>query len=315
MKLKTVLITISSLSLLSFLLPSQVFANAIFPHTNELLITNKERTKETISFKNDSLKDVQITPVVYSYDPQTVELTQTDGYLFTRTDKEIFTIKPKEVLEIEYEVVPSNGMRPGTYFNLITLEKQDEDTFVDQTTPIGAVDSLSHLVVLHIADSEEGSVYGITSEFAKTSLEIVERGIPFIKPTVIKYTYQNITDYVLNPMGEIQVYSEEGNYAPTYLKINKEQEKLYPGGLLEEEFGIDQHHISDLYSNRIVIGRFYNGIDENLLVKEITLEPNYTLLIPTGVIIVSIIVLLKAIFTKKDKKKDSNNKKAKKNPV
>jgi hypothetical protein len=275
-----------------------------------LLITNQERTKETLSFTNDSTKEVLITPVIYSYDPQTIEMDQNEGYFFLRTDKEIFAVKPRETLKLDYEVVPTENMRPGTYFNLIVLQKESEDIFVEQTNPIGAVDSLAHLVALHIADPDS-AVYGITSEFAKISIEILEEGIPFFKPTVIKYTYENITDYVLNPMGEIQVYSEKGNYPPMYLKINKEQEKLYPGGLLEEEFEIDQYHISNLYSNRIIIGRFYNGIDENLIIKEMVLEPNYSLLAGAGVLILSIIVLLKVMFSKKSKE----NNPSKKNPV
>lgn len=312
--LSTTLLLSSVIFSLSLFFPlSKIQANTLFPHTKELLITNQERTKETLTFTNTSRKDMLVTPVIYSYDPQTIEIIKDDGFIFTRADKEIFTVKPEATLELEYEVVPISNMKPGTYFNLLVLEKQFEETFITETNPLGATDSLAHLVVLHIIDSE-ADVYGITSEFAKINIQILEKGIPFIRPTVIKYTYQNVTNYVLNPMGEIQIYSEQGRYSPTYKKINKEQEKLYPGGLLEEEFEINQYHFSDLYSNRIIIGRFYNGIDENLLVKEIILEPNYIPLIFGGILIFSIIFLLKALFSKKVKKK-SSKKKIKKNPV
>jgi hypothetical protein len=318
--LSTTLLLSSVIFTLSMFFPSsKTEANTLFPHTKELLITNHERTKEQLSFTNNSLKDMLVTPVIYSYDPQTIELTQDDGYIFTRADKEIFKVKPGDTLELEYEIVPISNMRPGTYFNLLVLEKQFEDTFITETNPLGATDSLAHLVVLHIADSEVG-VYGITSEFAKTDIQILEKGIPFIRPTLIKYTYQNTTNYVLNPMGEIQVYSEQGKYPPVYIKINEQQKKLYPGGLLEEEFEIEQYHYSDLYSNRVIIGRFYNGIDENLLIKEIILEPNYIPLIAGGILIFATILLLKALFSKKDtkkskKKKTSKKKKLKKNSV
>lgn len=312
--LSTTLLLSSVIFSLSLFFPlSKIQANTLFPHTKELLITNQERTKETLTFTNTSRKDMLVTPVIYSYDPQTIEIIKDDGFIFTRADKEIFTVKPEATLELEYEVVPISNMKPGTYFNLLVLEKQFEETFITETNPLGATDSLAHLVVLHIIDSE-ADVYGITSEFAKINIQILEKGIPFIRPTVIKYTYQNVTNYVLNPMGEIQIYSEQGRYSPTYKKINKEQEKLYPGGLLEEEFEINQYHFSDLYSKRIIIGRFYNGIDENLLVKEIILEPNYIPLIFGGILIFSIIFLLKALFSKKVKKK-SSKKKIKKNPV
>lgn len=309
----TLLLSSLILSLSLFPPSSKIEANTLSPHTKELLITNQERTKEILSFTNDSRKDMLVTPVIYSYDPQTIELTEDDGFIFTRADKEIFTVKPKTTLELEYEIVPISNMKPGTYFNLLVLEKQFEETFITETNPLGATDSIAHLVVLHIADSE-ADVYGITSEFAKIDIQVLEKGIPFIRPTVIKYTYQNVTNYVLNPMGEIQIYSEQGKYSPTYKKINKEQEKLYPGGLLEEEVEINQSHFSDFYSNRVIIGRFYNGIDENLLVKEIVLEPNYIPLIFGGILIFSTIFLLKAMFSKKDSKK-SSSKQSKKNPV
>jgi hypothetical protein len=313
---KTLLLSSVILSLSLFLPMSNIQANTLSPHTKELLITNKERTKEIVSFTNTSRKDMLVTPVIYSYDPQTIEIIKDDGFIFTRADKEIFTVKPQATLELEYEIVPISNMKPGTYFNLLVLEKQFEETFLTETNPLGATDSLAHLIVLHITDSE-ADVYGITTEFADIDIQVLEKGIPFIRPTVIKYTYQNVTNYVLNPMGEIQTYSEQGNYPPIYKKINWEQKKLYPGGLLEEEFEINQYHFSDLYSNRIVIGRFYNGIDENLLVKEVILEPNYIPLIAGGTLIFATLFLLKALFSKKDikKSKKKKEKKSKKNLV
>lgn len=296
-------ITIVMLLLTSFLTPFKTIANTVYPHTNEIMMGNTERTKETLHFRNDSKKDVLLSPVIYSYDPQTVEIIEDGGYIFTRADREIFRVKPEETLELKYEVVPTEGMSPGTYFNLIILEKQPEETFVAGRNPIGAVDNIGHLVVLHITDPEN-DIRGISTDFARIGLEVVEKGVPFIRPTKIRYTYQNKTNYVLNPMGEIQIYNKRGSYPPIYLKINEEEEKLYPKGFMEEEYEIDNYHISDLFSKRIIIGRFYNGIDENLILEEVTIEPNYTLLGSLGFLIIAIIILLKLVFSKSSKKKD-----------
>lgn len=301
MKFKTILFTIFSL-LLFLSVPSLVSANTLYPHTNELLISNQERTKETVYFRNDSKKDIYLTPVIYLFDPQTVEIKEREGHIFTRADREIFTVKPEETLELDYEVVPTEGMGPGTYFNLIVLEKQAEETFVTGFTPIGAVDNIAHLVVLHIADSDN-DVRGISSDFALISIEVVKKGIPFIRPMLLRYTYQNTTNYVLNPMGEIQIYSERGSYPPISLKINSQEEKLYPKGFMEEEFSIDSYYISDLFSKRIVIGRFYNGIDDNLILQEVIIKPHYTLLVSFGVLLIAIMLLLKLLFSKKEKRK------------
>jgi hypothetical protein len=157
-------------------------------------------------------------------------------------------------------------------------------------------------VVLHITDPEK-DVKGISSEFANVDIEIIDKGIPFISPTVIKYTYENISNYVLNPMGEIQFYSTKGRFTPEYIKINKDQQKLYPGGLLEEEFEIQKDHISNLFTQRMILGRFYNGIDENLIIEEVVIQPNFELFIAVALLVVAPIALIKVILDKRKKLK------------
>ena len=249
-------------------------------------------------------------------------MSKEDGFIFTRVNKEIFSVRPTGTFKLPYEVVPDKDMRPGTYFNLIILETEKEKVFVAETNPIGTIENLSHLVALHIADPER-DVNGITSEFAKIDIQVIDKGIPFVSPTVIKYTYENISNYVLNPMGEIQFYSTKGRFTPEYIKINKEQQKLYPGGLLEEDFEIQRDHISNLFTQRMILGRFYNGIDKNLIVKEVVIQPNFELFIAIALLIVAIIAFIKIILDKKKKalsgkkrkkRKKSKQKESKKNP-
>lgn len=303
MRLKNILFTICFVLLFSLPSFSKVSANAVFPYKKEVIISNQERTKETVSFRNDSKKDVFISPQVYSYNPQTLEITDTQSYIFTRVDMEIFKVKPDETLSLNYEIIPPTNIGPGTYFNLIVLQKKEDDVFLQQTNPIGVMDNLSHLVVLHIIESD-AAVYGITSEFAQITLQVVENGIPFVRPTRIKYIYQNITNYVLSPEGEIQLFNRKGAYSPIYLKINEEEKKLYPGGIIEEEFEIDKYDFTDLFNTRTIVGRFYNGIDENLILKETNLDPNYSILLVALIFFLSLILLIKAVIQdKKNSKK------------
>ena len=284
-------------------LGKKAFASTVFPYKNEILISNQERTKEKVSFKNDSKKDISFTPLVYSYNPQTQEMTDVQSYIFVRADKEVFKVRPNETIELEYEVIPPLNIESGTYFNLIVFRTQTEDSFINQTNPIGVIDNISHLVVLHITDSE-GNIRGITNEFAIITLQIVDKGIPFIRPTTLKYTFQNITNYVLSPMGELQIYNKKGKYAPIYLKINQQEEKLYPGGLLEEEFKVEKWDITDIYNQRVIVGRFYNGIDENFILKEVIQEPHYILLAVSILCIISLIILIKAVIEDRKKPKE-----------
>jgi hypothetical protein len=290
------------LFVLLFFLPfsSKVYANKVFPYKTEIIISNQERTKESFSFKNESTKDIKITPVPYSFDSKNVQIIE-DGEIFVRTDREIFNVKPEESIQLDFEIVPPNNMEPGTYFNLILLEKQEEDVFLPEFSPLGVVDTLSHLVVLHIADPES-SVFGISTEFAQISLNIQRKGIPFVRPLKLKYSYQNITNYVLTPMGELQIFNEDSKYEPVYIKINKEEKKLYPGDIKEEEFEVNLTNIVDLFVVKKVIGRFYNGIDENFVSLEVRQEPNYTLPLFIGAILLLTVLLLKS-FKKRKKTK------------
>lgn len=304
MKLKRITLTICFV--LFFLLPFAKYslANTVSPYKTEILISNQERTKNQVTFVNDGLKDINITPVPYSYDPKNTEIRDTQGEIFLRLDREIFSIASEESFTFDFEIVPFQNMEPGTYFNLILFEQEPEDIFTQEQTPVGVLDTLSHLVVLHIADSES-SIFGISTDFAQISIDVKNRGIPFIQPMKVKYSYQNITNYVLNPMGEIQIFNEDSKHPPTYIKINESEEKLYPGDIMEEEFEIKSSNLADFFATRRVIGRFYNGIDENFVIRETEQSPNYIIPVITGIVILLTIILLKSFMEGKKHNKKS----------
>ncbi|MFA5633787.1 MAG: hypothetical protein WCY00_00080 [Candidatus Dojkabacteria bacterium] len=285
---------------------TKAYANRVFPYKTEILISNQERTKEQFSFRNEGKKDIKITPIPYSFDPKEVEIKE-GGEIFVRVDKEIFTVKSDETAVFDFEIIPPQNMEPGTYFNLILLQQQEEDIFLPESTPIGVIDTLSHLVVLHIADPEN-SVFGISTDFAQINLDITQRGIPFLRPMKVKYLYQNITNYVLSPMGEIQVFNEDSKYPPVYIKINNEEEKLYPGEMTEEELEVEFIHISDLFATKRAIGRFYNGIDENFIILEVEQKPNYILPLIVGATILLAVILLKSFTENRGKKRKKKSK-------
>ena len=94
--------------------PEGIYANTIAPPTSEYLLTTEERREGFVTFKNDSRKEIFLSPVIYSYDPQTLEMSKENGFIFTRADKEIFSVRPTESFELTYEIVPDKDMRPGT---------------------------------------------------------------------------------------------------------------------------------------------------------------------------------------------------------
>lgn len=284
MKIKTIF-TIGFLSIL-FLFPlNHINANSLSPAITQTILSSGEIFDSKILFTNTTNKEVYILPTVVGYNPKTNSILIKDTYLFVKTDIDTFKVEPGATISLNYKIVVPSNLPLGTYFNLIILKQTNDVGFLNPQNSVGAIENLSHLVVLHVV--QQGDVKGITSEFAQVSMEIVDRGIPFIKDTKVKYIYQNITNYVLIPDGEIQIYNNKGRYTPQYYKINENKQKLYPNDIIEETIVIDKWNISDLIYPRTVLGLFYNGIDENNITREIQQNSSYFFLL-SGVIILTL---------------------------
>jgi len=297
-KIKTIF-TIGFLSILLFFPLTHVNANSLSPAITQTMLSSGDTFDSKILFTNTTNKPVYILPTVVGYNPKTSNILVENTYLFVKTDIDTFKVTPGATISLSYKIVVPSNFPLGTYFNLIILKQTNDVGFIDSQNSVGTVDNLSHLVVLHVV--QQGNVKGITSEFAQISMEIVQRGIPFLKDARVNYIYQNTTNYVLIPDGEIQVYNDNGKYAPEYYKINKDKQKLYPNDIIEEIIVIDKWNISDLIYPRTVLGLFYNGIDENSISKEIQQSSSYFFLISGTVILTLGFVLFKSL--KEDKRK------------
>ena len=275
------------------------------PPINEVFLQRSTKQTYTVNITNSENKKISVSPKVYPYSAEDESLINGDGYLFVKTDLETFDIEPNGSISLRYEIVPPQNLQPGTYFNLIIFEETRQKQIYQEKNPVNTTANLSQLVVLHL--TEAGNVKGIASNFANITLEIVDQGLPFIRPTKVKYVYQNITNYVLEPDGEIQIFNIDGKYEPQYIKINKSEEKTYPNGILEEEIEINSWKLRDIISQRKIIGRFYNGLDENYLTKEVTTESYSLYLIGAGVLIIILVLLARSLH--KDIKKSKQQKK------
>lgn len=293
------LFTIGFISILFFLQLTPVRANTLAPAINQIIRSTEESVNSTILFTNTTNKEVYISPTVVGYNPKTSNIITDESYIFVKTDIDTFRVEANSTLSLNYQIVVPSNLSLGTYFNLIILKQTNDSGFLDSDNSVGAIDNLSHLVVLHVV--QQGDVKGITSEFAQISMEIVDRGIPFIKDAKVKYIYQNITNYVLVPDGEIQIYNNKGKYPPQYYKINKDRQKLYPNDIIEETIVIDKWDISDLIYPRTVLGLFYNGIDENSISKEIQQNSSYFFVISGITVLTFGFLLFKSI--REDKKR------------
>jgi hypothetical protein len=303
MKLKNCLITtILCILGISLLVPSKVHADSVTPSIYETSILKEANGKGKVTFKNEGTTPVDITPRVSAYDPKTLQLISEEKTLFLVLDRETYTVQPQSSLILNYEIKPPANLSAGTYFNLIIFQKSAPNTVGNQPNQLGTVENLSQLVSIHILEKQTTYPLQIKTDFAQITMDITDAGIPFLKPMTIKYTYQNTTNYVLQPDGEIQVFDTKSSYSPEYIQINVTGKKLYPGDSIEETVTIKKWHISDILFGRKIVGRFYNGIDQNSIIKEQTQNTYFTYLAVTAGILVLIFILIKSIQADKKRK-------------
>ena len=299
----SLLISFLVISLLSSLSP--VSANMVQPDKTEVLISNAERQIREVSYLNKNNKRVHITPIPYSFDPRNQKIDDNPNLIFIEPKVNSFSVNPNESYTLNFEISPSSNLKAGTYFNIILLMQEEETPYIREDTLVGTMDSIAHLVVLHIAD-DTSSVLGITENFADIKLELTRKGIPYLLPTKVKYTLKNTSNYVLTPMGEIQIFNPNGKYPPSYIQLNEEEERLFQKETMEEEFTIPTTHLSDIMGKRRLVGRFYNGLDENFLLVSMDIGPNIEIL---GAIL--LLIATATYFLLSKRKRKSINKKSK----
>ncbi|HOV29484.1 MAG TPA: hypothetical protein PLD77_00125 [Candidatus Dojkabacteria bacterium] len=259
------------------------------PFTNEVIVTNQQSINGQLTLHNDENKDITITPVVFLYDPQNQRMIDTITNIFVQTKQKTYTVPSGETTQIDYTITPSKDLPDGTYFNLIVLKTTLDDNSSSTESKVGLTANMSHLVVMHKITDEQKSVQ------YNTQVEIPNHGIPFLKPIKVTYTIQNTSGYVLKPSGEIQIFNNKSHQQPIYLKINEQEEKVYPGGKLQQEFTVSQWSIQDIFFPRQINAYFYNGIDQNYNLVSIQEKVNpviQIILILIPVFIISFIIIL-----------------------
>lgn len=301
MKLKNTLTILFAVTLLLFN-SSCIFADSLTPTIFEKGVTAGTTSTGTVTFRNEGTTAITVKPYVSAYDPKLLQLITDEKKIFITMDIETYEVQTGGTLTLNYEIKPPANLTPGSYFNLIIMQKVMPSTYLNTKNPTGTIDSMSQLVVIHILEQSDTGVLGIKADFASITMDVIDKGIPFLKPTTVKYTYQNTTNYVLDPKGEIQVFDGRSSYSPIYKQINANNEKLYPQDIIEEILTISNWHFSDLIFGRKIVGYFYNGIDENSVISGPVTTSYYAYLGILGGIVILIGILIKAIASDSKKK-------------
>lgn len=283
MRLRHALPTIIT-SLILLLLPihKSYASTTIYPYIQEAILTKTETAESHVTFKNDENKTLNVNPKVYSYNPKD-QTYKEDGVIFTQILEQTYDVDKGKKITIKYKITPQEHLQNGTYFNLIVLENTQKDD-----KDVGILTNLSQLVVLQLTDSKDKENF-LGNNFADINIKITNQGIPFLSPTIIEYSMKNSTNYVLSPKGEIQIFNYKIKKNPQYIKINKDEKRLYPEETITEKIKIDSWNLQDVLSARTIIGRFYNGIDEGEKTIEIKQNP---VIIPILTVIIITLTLL-----------------------
>lgn len=130
---------------------------------------------------------------------------------------------------------------------------------------IGFSGALSHLVQLNLTD--DPNLEKITTDY-NTRIEVVNRGIPFIQPAKLKFTFFNNSNYTLIPKGEIQVVKRNGNKEPEYIKINTDRRRVYPQDSIEFEYDVENWYLEDIFYGKTAYLKFTNGLDNEITTQE-----------------------------------------------
>jgi len=289
---KKILITLLFISF-SF---SNIYADTIEPFINTVDLQTDERTRESITYTSENGVEKEILLEVHGYNINTEEIDE-DVPILLRVDTDTFNILPGESKDIPYEVVLPENIEVGTYHNLLVLDpvNKTEDSII--TT----LHSLSQVVRINIYPAgSDSNLIPVTP--ADISLEVVTKGIPWIKASEIKYTYENTSNYILQPEGDLQVFNRKQNEEPIYLKINEEEKILNPGEKISETLKINTWNIYDLIQERVVLGRFYNGVDGQYQGEQISIESFKDEVVIVGVVIVFLYIILSESSKSKGRK-------------
>ena len=298
---KILLITTAITILVSLIFfPKDSYAETISPSFTEDTLVIGESSQHNFQFINDNNYDIFVTPKLYKYYPQSEYVLDLEAYEeIVEIDNDYIKIPANESSQINFQIKAPEALELGTYYNLIVLEqvgtKKEDST-------IGASKAISHLVKLNIVDNP--NLDKITEEY-DANIEVINRGIPFIKPAVLKITFFNNSKYTLIPTGEIQVVKKSADKEPEYIKINTERTQIFPEQTFEKEYEVQKWYIEDIFFGKTVYVQMSNGIDNGIITLEAEISGFQKELLYILGISTLLILLIQSI--KKDSKQEQKS--------
>lgn len=230
------------------------YASSIDPGVIRETLVPGETKSLSLKYTNSENRDVKVLITPYSYNPKTDAISEEKKLIFIKADTDTISVKANSTFNIRYQIYPISNISEGTYYNILAI------TPVTENANVGVNTSISQLIILDIVNTEN-EIKGVTTSQYSTTLKVIKKGIPFITPTVIRYSIKNNSNYLLIPTGRLDIFNEKNSYKPRFIYINQDNQKVYPGETLEKEAQVKGWHITDLFLKRVVMGEVFNGVD------------------------------------------------------
>jgi hypothetical protein len=240
-----------------------------------------------ISFKSNEKKSTEISATVETYDPKTGEILNKEP--FVGLPEKEFTVAPGQQITIEYVISIPDETPVGSYFNIVTITEKRKGS--NQSNNVSVKKAVGSIVAMHVIESEK-SIEALFFDQSETSLKLLNRGLPFISKTELEYTYENKSNFVFRPEGEIRVLDQEGKQVAQRFEINPEKKPIYPGEKYSEKITLEEWETSEILHSKDVIARTYSGYGNNYITDKITVSLKYSIFAIGGTVGILLVALL-----------------------
>lgn len=291
------------------LMNSGASASTFTPSELKYTINQEDFKFDEIKYKNDSTVVENIILTVSSYDEK--NKVKLDTKPFFAIEEANYTVKPGQEISIPTLATIPKDTPIGTYFNAIYLQQK----VVKKGSPTTTTEpTLVMLVTFHV-QSETTRTDEVFFDQSDITLAVKNKGLPFIAPTEIEYTYTNNSNFVFKPEGEIKISDDAGNQIGDKLVINSEKKVVFPGESITQTYTVTPwNDIQSILSTKNILSTTVSDIDNTPVMNKIEISILYQCIIIAVVALVlfiAIIALLVMIIKGlgKSKKKESTNEK------
>jgi hypothetical protein len=276
---------------------------SINPGIKEFTMNPGEIELNRIKFKSNEKKDTVITATVETYDPKTEQILNKKPLVSLKDDQ--FTVKAGMEINIEYALAVPEDTPVGSYFNIITVtEKRGSSS---QGSSVSVKKAVGAIVAVHVVESQK-SIESIFFDQGQTLLNVTNKGLPFISSTQFEYTYENKSNFVFKPEGEIRVIDQTGKQIAQRFEINPEKRAVYPGEKYSEKFELEPWTAQNALETKDIIARTYSGYGDNSITDKVTISLRnslYAVIATAAVLVIFLIVLAVRAVSGKLKSKKS----------